>query len=177
MLRMRHLRTCCNHRLRHAAASTFQSRAPKVCSRIGWASTRGRTNLSALGSCTSVAAPPVSSTSTMTPGVPAAHLLMHTRSAHTQQRPLAQTPAHTCRIYSHGRSRLPLLPQPGLVDPRKDRRARWSRRTNEHGRLPARGEWHLDRVEWQHLQQRLRPPGGVLELHGLRVRALPRVRR
>ena len=100
-----------------------------------------------------------------------------TRSAHTQHRPPAQTPAHTCRIYSHGRSRLPLLPQPGLVDPRKDRRARWSRRTNEHGRLPTRGEWHLDRVEWQHLQQRLRPPGGVLEVHGLRVRALPRVRR
>ena len=25
-----------------------------------------------------------------------------TRSAHTQQRPPAQTPAHTCRIYSHG---------------------------------------------------------------------------
>ena len=108
MLRMRRLRTCCNHRLRqrlhtrHAAASTFQSRAPKVCSRIGWASTRGRTNLSALGSCTSVAAPPVSSTSTMTPSVPAAHLLTHTRSAHTQHRPPAQTPAHTCRIYSHG---------------------------------------------------------------------------
>ena len=30
---------------------------------------------------------------------PHAHV---TRSAHTQHRPSAQTPAHTCRIYSHG---------------------------------------------------------------------------
>ena len=135
MRRKRRLRTRCEHHLRHrrAAASTFQSRAPRTCSRRGWASTRGRTTLSALGSYTSAAVPPVASTSTMTPGVQ--HVLAHVTPSARPHRPPARPHA---RSHDCDRTASPVAFVVAAKAGRSTRRPTgWPESTGQRARPPA----------------------------------------